>query len=63
MEIIITLIAVIIAVIIAKMIVARHFYKCTECDHVCSENCIYDESEICLHDCNIDPLVKFEPWG
>ena len=37
--------------------------KCTECDHVCSENCIYDESGICLHDCNIDPLVKFEPWG
>ena len=33
MEIIITLIAVIIAVIIAKMIVARHFYKCTECGH------------------------------
>ena len=33
MEIIITLIAVIIAVIIAKTIVARHFYKCTECDH------------------------------
>ncbi len=33
MELIITLIYVIIAVIIAKIIIARHFYKCTECGH------------------------------
>ena len=33
MELIITLIGVIISIIIAKIIIARHFYKCTECGH------------------------------
>lgn len=39
--------------------------ECTNCDHVCDEECTYDENYICQHECDysVDPIIKWEPWG
>ena len=39
--------------------------ECPNCNHVCDDNCIIDEDNICLHECiyPIDPLDKWDPWG
>ena len=55
--------SMLVALILAATVVT--LIECPNCDHICDENCTYDQEGICEHECEypIDPLNKWEPWG